>query len=91
MQGSFSIISKILVGSHDKPEESTMEIVEDNELPKGQGRMGFKDMESFNDALLAKQFWRLFTRPASLVTKIIKEKYFKHGDLLSANVKGHLL
>ena len=35
-------------------------------LPKDLGCMGFKELQKFNDALLAKQVWRLMTNEDSL-------------------------
>lgn len=55
-------------------------------LPKNRG-MGFRDLESFNQAMLAKQFWRIITRPQSFVVLILKEKYFKLGTILDAKPK----
>jgi hypothetical protein len=43
---------------------------------KAKGGLGYRDLEAFNMALLAKQGWRLIQHPQSLVAKIIKEKYF---------------
>jgi len=49
------------------------------------GGMGFRDLRTFNEALLAKQGRRLLTIEDSLAHKIIKAKYFpktsftKHG------------
>lgn len=51
-------------------------------LPKAMGGMGFRDMKSFNLALLAKQFWRLYNGPESLLHMVLKAKYFKHSDVL---------
>jgi hypothetical protein len=49
---------------------------------KNVGGLGFRDLESFNTTLLAKQGWRLIQYPDSLVAKVLKEKYFPHGSFL---------
>lgn len=48
--------------------------------------MGFRDLEVFNKALLAKQGWRLFHFPDSLVAVIRKEKYFPESGFLQARL-----
>ncbi|CAN1191764.1 Uncharacterized mitochondrial protein AtMg00310 [Linum perenne] len=50
--------------------------------------MGFRDLRSFNLAMLGKQGWKFQTQPDALVTKIFKARYFPRGDFLSA-AKGH--
>jgi hypothetical protein len=48
------------------------------------GGMGFKDLRAFNEALLAKQGWRLVTNPTSLVARILKAKYYPNCEFLKA-------
>ena len=49
---------------------------------KSRGGLGFRDFQVFNQALLAKQAWRLIEYPESLCAKLMKAKYFPNGDLL---------
>jgi hypothetical protein len=49
--------------------------------------MGFRDMALFNQAMLAKQGWRLMMHPESLCAKVLKGKYFPNGDFVSATRK----
>lgn len=51
-------------------------------LPKEDGGMGFKELASFNQALLAKQAWRLIQFEDCLMAKVLKGKYFEEGDFL---------
>lgn len=47
---------------------------------------GFRKMGEFNRALLAKHLWRIICNPNSLVGRILKGRYFKHGTILTASL-----
>jgi hypothetical protein len=53
-------------------------------LSKAQGGMGFRDLSCFNKAMLAKQVWRLWKTPDSLIAKIMNAKYFPDDSILEA-------
>lgn len=44
--------------------------------PKNEGGLGFCDLETFNQAILAKTVWRFVLAPNSLVHQVLKGKYF---------------
>lgn len=44
-------------------------------LPKSAGGLGFRAIEVFNDALLAKHTWRLLRDPDSLLGQTLLNKY----------------
>lgn len=54
-------------------------------VPKSEGGMGFGDLKCFNQALLAKQVWRLHNVPNSLLGSTLKARYYKHSDVLDAS------
>ena len=51
-------------------------------MPKGFGGLGFKDLRPMNQALLARQAWRLVAFPDSICAKVLRAKYFPDGKLL---------
>jgi len=55
---------------------------------KTRGGLGFHNMEAFNLSMLGKQSWKLLTDSTSLLTRILKAKYFLRRDFLDAPL-GH--
>jgi hypothetical protein len=53
---------------------------------KEKGGMGYRDLESFNSALLPKQGWRLLKHPDSLVAQVFQQKYYPNDSFLSSNL-----
>ena len=56
-------------------------------MTKGKGGMGFRDLQSFNLAMLAKQVKRLLINPDSLCARVLRAGYYPNGDLLKAKMK----
>ena len=48
------------------------------------GGMGFKEIEKFNDTLLAKQVWRLINNTDSLCHRVFKARFFPNCSILDA-------
>ena len=52
--------------------------------PKGVGGLGVRDIQAFNVALLAKQAWRILTKPECLLSKILRAKYCNKAHFLQS-------
>ena len=57
--------------------------------PKYLGGLGFRDLEIFNLALLARQAWRMLDNPNTLSDVILKAAYFPETGLLEAELGAH--
>ena len=57
-------------------------------MSKNKGGLGFRDIYGFNLALLGKQCWSLIKRPNTLVTRVLKARYFLSCHLLEASRAG---
>ncbi|XP_074351625.1 uncharacterized protein LOC141690750 [Apium graveolens] len=50
------------------------------------GGLGFKELRSFNLAMLAKQAWRLINNINPLVTQLMRARYYPKSDFLNAKL-----
>ena len=55
--------------------------------PKCRGGLGFKNIEEYNDSLLGKLSWRILSNPNSLLSRILKGKYFPDCDFMESRDK----
>lgn len=54
-------------------------------LPKSAGGLGFKEIEVFNAALLAKHTWRLLKNPDSLLGQTLLNKYCRDEVIMECS------
>jgi hypothetical protein len=81
-----SLMSKFLWGFNKEDNKAAWMSWSKLGRTKERGGLGFRDLEWFNLALLAKQGWRIIQNPDSLASKILKEKYFPQASFLNAQL-----
>ena len=55
-------------------------------MPKDKGGLGFRDLKSFNLALLAKQGWQLQTNSTTMFSLVYKAKYLPWCSFVEADL-----
>ncbi|CAA7016816.1 unnamed protein product [Microthlaspi erraticum] len=58
--------------------------------PKANGGIAFKDIETFNKALLGKQLWRMLKQLEALVSRVFRAMYFCKTNPLEAKLGSRL-
>jgi hypothetical protein len=81
-----SLIRKFWWGSKKGERKAAWVSWESMAMPKYRGGLGFRDIEIFNLALLARQVWRIIEDPNSLSARVLKAVYFPDSDVLNAAV-----
>jgi hypothetical protein len=81
-----SLLRNFWWGSKKRKRRTCWVAWDDMTMPKHMGGLGFRDIELFNLALLAKQAWRLIQEPSSLSARILKAVYFPNKDFLEAEL-----
>jgi hypothetical protein len=84
-----SLLPKFWWGSKEGQRKTSWVSWESMTQPKYAGGLGFRDIELFNLALLARQAWRILQVPESLSARVLKAVYFPNGDILSASLGSH--
>lgn len=54
--------------------------------PKALGGLGIRDIQAFNMTLLAKQAWRIVTKPECLLARVLKGKYCSKAPFLHVSI-----
>jgi len=79
-----SLLRNFWWGSKEGKRKTCWVAWDDMTKPKYAGGLGFRDIEMFNLALLARQAWRVMQEPNSFSARILKAVYYPEGDFLDA-------
>jgi len=80
------IVKSFWWGSKDGKKKPCWVAWDDMIKPKRWGGLGFRDIEMFNLALLARQAWRTLKEPSSLSAQVLKAVYYPNVDFLEAGL-----
>jgi hypothetical protein len=72
------------VGAPRERHTDTLDVMES--IRAAEGSRWIRDLVSFNEALLAKQCWRLLQSPESLMAKNLKAKYYHNSSFMDAKL-----
>ena len=74
-----------------EPGEKKMHLVNWDKIckPKSEGGLGLRKFGLMNQAMLAKQFWRINQHLHSLFAKTFKAKYFPNTSIHDCSPKPH--
>jgi hypothetical protein len=81
-----SLLRNFWWGSSEGKRKTCCVSWDDMAKPKFFGGLGFRDIELFNLALLAKQAWKILQDGSSLSARILKAVYFPSGDFLATQL-----
>jgi hypothetical protein len=81
-----SLIRNFWWGSKDGKRKMCWVAWEEMTKPKYLGGLGFRDIELFNLALLARQGWRILQNPETLSARILKSVYYPSSSFMQAGL-----
>ena len=83
-------LSRAFLWGHD-PTDRKMHMVSWEKIckPKRDGGLGLKKFGLMNQAMLARQYWRISQHPQTLVSRAFKAKYFPKNSMHDCSPKPH--